>query len=512
MVNLLPDLKRGLGAACLTLAVVACGTDSQKGPGEDAGPSPGTGGELGAGGAAGSGGSATGGTASGGTASGGAASGGTASGGSSNPDPDPVITAEAKTALAALRYSASAFPADPSNKYADDAAARAFGQLLFFDTSMSGRLIDRDNDGNASTLGKVGEGGKVSCAGCHVPNTGFIDTRSPHKQISLAAQWGRRRAPTLLDVGSASNLNWDGRHDSLWAQAIGVMENAAEFNSGRLFVAEQVFRLHRAQYEAIFGPMPALGDAARFPQLTPETAGCEPGAASTAPCRGKPGDKAEYDGMAADAKDAVTTVTVNTAKAMAAYVRQLRCGPSKFDDWLDGDTNALSRSEQRGAAVFVGEGKCVTCHSGPHLTDHKFHNVGLRPATVAVAFTDTNDRGAGEAMPLSIADPLNSKGKFSDGDRGLLPASVGPEYEGAFRTPTLRCISKQPSFMHTGQHLSLNAVMAFFSRGGDQLGFPGTNELKALNLTELQTADLVAFIQALQGAGPSSELLTSPAK
>jgi cytochrome c peroxidase len=355
----------------------------------------------------------------------------------------------------------------------------------------------------------VGEAGKVSCSGCHVPATGFIDTRSPHRQISLAAQWGRRRAPTLLDVGAATNLNWDGRHDSLWAQAIGVMESAAEFNSGRLFVAQQVFRLHRAQYEAVFGAMPALENATRFPQLAPETVGCVPGMASTAACRGKPGDKAEYDGMAEDAKDAVTTVTVNTAKALAAYVRQLRCGPSKFDEWLDGDASALSRSEQRGAALFVGTAKCVNCHSGPNLSDHKFHNVGLRPATVAVAFTDTNDRGAGEALPLSISDPLNTKGKFSDGDRGLLPASVGPEYEGAFRTPTLRCISKQPSFMHTAQHQSMESVIQFFNRGGDQLGFPGTNELKALNLTEQDVADLVAFVNALQGAGPPAELLKS---
>lgn len=504
MVNLLPDLRRALGPSCIALAIIACGnggSGKQAGPGKDAGPLPGSGGELGAGG-----------KGAGGSGAGGTSAGGLSGSGGSNPDPDPVITAEAKAALAELRYDGGAFPADPSNRFADDAAARAFGQLLFFDASMSGRLIDRDNDGNASTLGKVGEAGKVSCAGCHVPASGFIDTRSPHKQISLAAQWGRRRAPTLLEVGSATNLNWDGRHDSLWAQAIGVMENVSEFNSGRLFVAEQVFRQHRARYEAVFGAMPALDDAARFPQLTAETAGCEPGAVTTAPCRGKPGDKAEYDGMTAEAKDAVTTVTVNTAKAMAAYVRQLRCGPSKFDEWVGGDASALSRSEQRGAALFVGAGKCVGCHSGPNFTDHKFHNVGLRPSTVAVAFTDTNDRGAGEALPLSLSDPLNTKGKFSDGDRGLLPASVGPEYEGAFRTPTLRCISRQPSFMHTGQHISLDTVVQFFNRGGDQLGFPGTNELTALNLTDLDVADLVAFIKALQGSGPSAELLQAPGK
>jgi cytochrome c peroxidase len=288
------------------------------------------------------------------------------------------------------------------------------------------------------------------------------------------------------------------------------MESVAEFNSGRLFVAQQIFRLHRQRYEAIFGAMPALDDAARFPELDPLSAGCDPAQVTTAPCRGKPGDGAEYDALGADAQTAVTTVTVNAAKAIAAYVRQLRCGPSKFDAWLGGDASALGRSELRGAALFVGSAACVSCHSGSALSDGKFHNVGLRPGTVAVAFTDSDDRGAGEGVALALADPLSSKGAFSDGDRGVLPATVGPALEGAFRTPTLRCIANQPSFMHTGQMKTLDVVVRFFSRGGDASGYPGTNELSAVNLTDREQADVVAFLRALQGPGPEAALLTAP--
>jgi cytochrome c peroxidase len=425
-------------------------------------------------------------------------------------DPDPVITGEARTALEALRYDAGPPPADPSNRVADHAGARTFGQRLFFDPSMSGRLLEPDNDGSASTLGKVGEAGRVSCAGCHLP-AGFVDTRSPHQQISLAAQWTIRRTPTLLDVSFFPLYNWDGRRDSIWGQAIGVMESSVEFNSSRLFVAEQIFRFHRAEYETIFGAMPPLDDAQRFPQLDALQAGCDPGPAATARCRGKPGDKADYDGMAANDQVAVTTVTVNAAKAIAAYVRALRCGPGRFDQWLDGDASALNRSEQRGAALFVGAGKCVSCHSGPHFADGKFHNVGLRPGTVAVAFTDTGDRGAGEGLALALNDPLNSKGTFSDGDRGVLPAAVGAEFEGAFKTPTLRCIADHPSFMHTGHLTSLELVVRFFNRGGDPAGFPGTNEIGPLGLSDREQADLVAFIGALQGAGAETTLLAPPA-
>jgi cytochrome c peroxidase len=354
----------------------------------------------------------------------------------------------------------------------------------------------------------------VHCASCHVPASGFVDTRSPHQQISLASRWTARRTPTLLEIGSAPLFNWDGRRDSLWNQAIGVIESEAEYNSSRLFVAQQIFRLHRAEYEDIFGALPPLDDEARFPQLTPETAGCIQELTSSGVnfiSRGKPGDGADYDGMSADDQHAVTEVTVNVAKAMAAYVRLLRCGPSRFDAWLDGDEDALSASEQRGAQLFVARGKCASCHSGPSLTDGQFHNVGLSPAPVAVAFVDMDDRGAAEGLAAALEDPLSTSGAYSDGDRNALPEAVTAEHEGAFRTPTLRCMNQRPSFMHTGQIRTASQVVAFFNRGGDPPGnYPGRNELTPLDLSERDRADLVAFMAALEGEGPDPTLRTAP--
>src|SRR6185369_10033267 len=133
--------------------------------------------------------------------------------------------------------------------------------------------------------------------------------------------------------------------------------------------------------------------------------------------RGVPGDAADYDHMKPEDQIAVTRVAVNATKALAAYVRQLRCGPGRFDRWLDGDASALSRSEQRGAALFVGRGRCVSCHGGPRLTDDGFHNVGLSPAMVAVAILDRDDRGAATGIATALTDPLGSAGAFSDGDR-----------------------------------------------------------------------------------------------
>lgn len=418
-------------------------------------------------------------------------------------DPDPVFTDEERAALDELRY-APAPAVDPSNAYVTNAAAQQLGQRLFFETALSGPLLDRDNDGSTGTLGRVGEAGHVACASCHAPDENFVDTRSPHRQISLAAQWTTRRTPTLLDSATHPQFNWDGRRDTMWNQALGVMESAREFNASRVFVAQQVAALYRTEYEAIFGAMPSL---AAIPVLAPEHAGCE-GITEPTTCHGKPG-AADYDSIAAADRDAVTRIAVNAGKALAAYVTQLRCGEGRFDKWLDGDVSALSRAEQRGAALFVGRAQCATCHTGPLLTDGTFHNVGLRPSTVATAFTDTDDRGAAVGLADAHGDPLGADGIYSDGPRGSLPA-VTAAHEGAFKTPTLRCIANQPSFMHTAQIRTLAEVVSFFDRGGDGVGFPGTSELVALGLSERERADLTAFLATLQGPGPDAALLAEP--
>jgi len=292
-----------------------------------------------------------------------------------------------------------------------------------------------------------------------------------------------------------------------------VMESEREFNSGRLFVAQRIFASYREPYEAIFGALPPLDDSARFPALAPEDAGCrelvgENGAVYD--CRGKPGDGAEFDALPPEDQDSVTRVMVNATKAIGAYLRSLRCGPSRFDAWLDGDAGALEESERRGLELFVGRAGCVSCHSGPFLSDGDFHNVGMSPAPVAVAILDVDDAGAAAGIEAALADPLSTSGPFSDGDRGALPEAVLPEHEGAFRTPGLRCLSRQPSFFHTGQITTLSGAISFFARGGDRVGYPGTSELTPLDLSETDRADLVAFLLSLDGPGPDAALLAAP--
>jgi cytochrome c peroxidase len=423
-------------------------------------------------------------------------------------DPDPLLNVEQWAALLAL--SPDKLPAalpDPTNRFADDPAAASFGRRLFFDSSFSGPLLDPDNDGSKNALGTPGQTGRVACASCHLPMSGFSDTRSFQRQISLGAGWGRRRAPSLLDVGQAKLLMWDGRRDTLYNQVFGPLESVVEMNSSRLYMAGQIHREHRAEYEAIFGPMPALDDEQRFPVLGATLTGCQPktpsdpAPACDGPFHGRPGDQAEFDSMSPADQMAVSTVVVNAGKAIGAFERRLTCGAAPFDRWMHGDPSAVSRSAQRGAALFVGKGNCATCHAGPFMSDQRFHNVGLAPESVQQGFIDTDDHGAASGIAEAMGNPLNSMGPFSDGTDGRLPIEIAPELQGSFRTPTLRCVSARPTFMHTGQLVSLEQVVAFFDRGGEAGGYPGKSEIHALGLTPLERGDLVAFLSALAGPG-----------
>jgi cytochrome c peroxidase len=296
-------------------------------------------------------------------------------------------------------------------------------------------------------------------------------------------------------------------------------------NSSRLFVAERIARNYAAEYEAVFGTgtLAPLSDSARFPPLDPSTTGCrltepadhprlEPPAALYV-CHGMPGDGAEYDSMTPADQDLVTRVVINIGKAIAAFERRLDCGPGRFDAWAHGDDAALTVEEQAGFDVFVGQGRCVSCHSGPFFSDQEFHNVGLADGTTRAGILNGNDRGAALDLVRAATDPLGVAGRYSDGDDGRLPPDVRPgaDHEGAFRTPTLRCVGERPSFMHSGLLRTLADVVAFFDRGGDPSGsYVGQSVLQPLGLTAEEKSDLVSFLKALEGPGPSPELLAIP--
>jgi cytochrome c peroxidase len=55
---------------------------------------------------------------------------------------------------------------------------------------------------------------------------------------------------------------------------------------------------------------------------------------------------------------------------------KFRCKASRWDRYLQGEKTALSITEKEGALLFYGKGRCAACHSGPMMSDFKFHSIG----------------------------------------------------------------------------------------------------------------------------------------
>ncbi len=133
--------------------------------------------------------------------------------------PAPLLTPDQRAALQALSPAQLPSPPnDPTNRFADNPAAAALGQRLFFDPSFSGQLLDTDNDGSPETLGvataTTGQTGRVACAGCHIPASGFSDTRSFQRQ-NLA----RRRVGSPAGAVAARHRAGDAHHVG-WPQGL----------------------------------------------------------------------------------------------------------------------------------------------------------------------------------------------------------------------------------------------------------------------------------------------------
>lgn len=169
--------------------------------------------------------------------------------------------------------------------------------------------------------------GEIACASCHRPEAAFADNRAISP--GHAGRLGRRNAPALVGVVTASSLFWDGRAPTLEHQALGPI---ADTNEMAMPLAELPAKLAaRPEYRAEFRQ--AFGDGE------------------------------------------VTLARLQTA--LAAYQRTLQPERTRFDRFLEGEVAALDERELLGLHLFRGKAGCMTCHSGPTLNDNRFHNLGL---------------------------------------------------------------------------------------------------------------------------------------
>ena len=153
-------------------------------------------------------------------------------------------------------------------------------------------------------------------------------------------------------------------------------------------------------------------------------------------------------------------------QALATFERSIVSNEAPFDRWIGGDPKAISESAKRGFVLFNTKANCAACHSGWAFTDSSFHDVGVAKG---------DDIGRGR----------------------LFPTSVKLKY--AFKTPTLRDVARRGPYMHDGSVVTLEDVVALYDRGG--IDRPSRDsEIHPLNLSAGEKADLIVFLQTLNGA------------
>lgn len=129
---------------------------------------------------------------------------------------------------------------------------------------------------------------------------------------------------------------------------------------------------------------------------------------------------------------------VHYANAVGDFINsEWRSSNSPFDHYLSGRKNALNEQQLTGLNLFYGKADCASCHSGPFLTDQKFHAIAMPqigPGRVARLEAIRHDRGRAGATNL-----------------------IEDRYK--FRTPSLRNVALTAPYGHSGAYATLEGVV-----------------------------------------------------
>ncbi|MFL5345107.1 MAG: cytochrome-c peroxidase [Hyalangium sp.] len=336
-------------------------------------------------------------------------------------------------------------PADTTNRLADNPMASSLGNRLFHDPKLSSC-------------------GTVSCSSCHDG-----DGRTVAKAKADGCNGGvtGRNPPTILNVDYLRWFMWDGRADRLWNQAILPMTSEVEMNSNPAILRAQLNATYMADYTELFN---------KTPDDTPDP-----------------------------------EVLANVGKLMQAYERTVKRLDSPFDEDVKRFLAAVDAGTEEqdpaylGLKTFFRNGQCIACHQGVTMSDGLFHNLGV---------ADSSDSAAGQQAKIDfiLNWEYNAAGPFSDNRNGQdaerlegVRSTLGekrPAMEGAYKTPSLRNVALTAPYMHTGEFKTLEDVVEFYNKGGDEAGtFAGvrTQTIKKLDLKPEEKAALVKLLESMTG-------------
>ncbi len=301
--------------------------------------------------------------------------------------------------------------------------------------------------------------GKVSCATCHAQEKAFTDNLRVSKGFNGLT--GTRNAPTVLNSAYMETLFWDGREPDLEGQSKQPPINPVEGGLAGHGVILEVIRKD-PEYVKAFS------------------------------------DVFKTDSASIDMD--------HVAKAIASFERTVIAGDSPFDRYLyGGEADALNKAQLRGLEVFLGKGRCVSCHKIEQtqalFIDNRFHNIGVgfktiggREAAIAATFLKAKRAGADVDITVLTQKSMSELGRFA--------VTENITEVGAFKTPTLRNVAKTAPYMHDGSLKSLADVVDFYNNGGRlKMSDPQSTFLsggiRVLNLSRSEKKDLVQFMEAL---------------
>lgn len=147
--------------------------------------------------------------------------------------------------------------------------------------------------------------------------------------------------------------------------------------------------------------------------------------------------------------------------------------------------------QKKGLEVFKGKGKCAECHYGVNLSDDKFYalNVPENPE-----YQNDPRIAATRRFVAKVYHYEDYRNLTEDPGRYLITKNK-KDWK-AFKTPTLRDISKTAPYMHNGIFKTIDEVIEFFDIGGGK----GNKVLRPLGLSAEEKRHLKTFLnEALNG-------------
>jgi cytochrome c peroxidase len=299
-----------------------------------------------------------------------------------------------------------------------------------------------------------------TCAGCHSPTNGFGDTQPIAIGIDNNGIVGpgrrgprnQRRTPMMINTAFYPTLMWNSRFAA---------------TSGDPFDNRQGFVFPPPEGGSLSG-QPHLLTAQAFipPTERTEAAGFHfPGTNDDirAEVVRRLNASRNYRRLFARSFEHVHAgqpITVDDfARAVSEFEFSQVYADAPIDRYARGDHSALTPAQKRGAVIFFGKGKCVTCHAVSGTSNEMF--------------SDFRQHVAGVPQIASSVSNVVFDGPGANEDFGLEQVTGTSADRYAFRTSPLRNVGLQPFFMHNGAFARLEDAVRFHLdavRGAESYG------------------------------------------